>query len=68
MATDINIKSLFPAIQKTQVSKPLVDIFNTVFIGIDFCSTSTTVVSMATLDKETKKYQNRNNLAQSKTL
>ena len=53
MATDINIKSLFPAIQKTQVSRPATDISNTTFIGIDF-GTSTTVVSIATLDKESK--------------
>jgi len=53
MATDINIKSLFPAIQKTQVSRPATDISNTTFIGIDF-GTSTTVVSIATIDKESK--------------
>ena len=53
MATDINIKSLFPAIRNTQVARPVTDIFNTSFVGIDF-GTSTTVVSIATIDNTTR--------------
>lgn len=53
MATDINIQSLFPAISNSNIAKPTTDVFNTTFVGIDF-GTSTTVVSIAAIDKETK--------------
>jgi len=53
MATDITINSLFPVVKSGQHSKLQTDISNTTFIGIDF-GTSTTVVSISHLDKETK--------------
>lgn len=53
MSTDINIKSLFPAIRNSHISHSNLDIYNTSFIGVDF-GTSTTVVSIATIDRESK--------------
>jgi molecular chaperone DnaK (HSP70) len=53
MATDITIQGLFPAITDSRISKPVTDLFNTTFIGIDF-GTSTTVVSIAIINEKTK--------------
>lgn len=58
MATDIDIKSLFPALRDIGVSQAQTDIYNTSFVGIDF-GTSTTVVSIAAIDKETKELKTK---------
>jgi molecular chaperone DnaK (HSP70) len=47
----VDIKSLVPALQNRNISRPVLDIDNTTFIGIDF-GTSTTVVSIARLNRE----------------
>jgi molecular chaperone DnaK (HSP70) len=52
MATDITIQNLFPPIRNPQEEKLVADIFNTTFVGIDF-GTSTTVVSIATINRAT---------------
>lgn len=47
----VDIKSLFPALQNRNISRPVLDLNNTTFIGIDF-GTSTSVVSIARLNQE----------------
>lgn len=53
MPSGITIQSLLPVVHKSQLDRISSDIKNTTFIGIDF-GTSTTVVSIASLNPQTK--------------
>lgn len=53
MPTGITIQSLLPVVHKSQLDRIALDIKNTTYIGIDF-GTSTTVVSVASINSQTK--------------